>query len=147
MSYTEFSYSDLTLSKPTFDGKITATIKVTNSGKTAGKEVAQLYLRTPDKKMNKPDSELKGFAKTKLLQPNQSETVTFTLNASDLASFNTQSSSWIAEAGKYTVKIGSSSTTIKEEATFTLAKELEVEKVNRVLKPQKAIKQMRVKLP
>jgi beta-glucosidase len=147
MSYTEFSYSDLKLSKPTFDGKITATIKVTNSGKTAGKEVAQLYLRTPDKKMNKPDSELKGFAKTKLLQPNQSETLTFTLNAADLASFNAQSSSWIAEAGKYIVKIGSSATTIKEEASFTLAKELEVEKVNRVLKPQKAIKQMRAKLP
>jgi beta-glucosidase len=147
MSYTEFSYSDLKLSKPTFDGKITATIKVTNSGKMAGKEVAQLYLRAPDKKMNKPENELKGFAKTKLLQPNQSETLTFTINASDLASFNVQSSSWIAEAGKYTVKIGSSSTTIKEEATFSLVKELEVEKVNRVLKPQKAIKQMRVKLP
>lgn len=147
MSYTEFSYSDLILNKPTFDGKITASIKVTNSGKTAGKEVAQLYLRAPDKKLNKPDSELKGFAKTNLLQPNQSQTLTFTINAADLASFDVKSSSWIAEAGKYVVKIGSSSTDIKAELSFSLAKELEVEKVNKVLVPQKVIKQLRTKLP
>jgi beta-glucosidase len=102
-----------------------------------------LYLRAPDKKLNKPDSELKAFAKTTLLQPKESQTLTFTINAIDLASFNTVSSSWIAEAGSYVVKIGGSSTDIKQQATFSLAKELEVEKVRKVLVPQTVIKEMR----
>jgi beta-glucosidase len=145
LSYTKFTYGNLKLSAPTFKGKITATVTVTNAGKTAGKEVVQLYLRTPDKKMNKPDSELKGFAKTGLLQPNQSQTVSFTINPSDLASFNTASSSWIAEAGNYIVKIGSSSVDIQDKATFTLDKELEVEKVHKVLVPKIVIKEIRTR--
>jgi beta-glucosidase len=147
MSYTTFTYSNLKLSQTEFKDKITATITVTNSGKTAGKEVAQLYLRTPDKKLHKPDSELKGFAKTNLLKPNESQTLTFTLNPSELASFNTTASAWVADAGKYVVKIGSSSTDIKQEATFNLGKDLTVEKVHKALVPQKVIKELRAKLP
>ncbi len=143
LSYTNFTYSNLKLGQTTFKDKLTASITVTNAGKTAGKEVVQLYLRAPDKKLNKPDSELKGFAKTRLLQPNEAQTLTFTINASDLCSFNTASSSWIAEAGNYEVRIGSSSTDIKQKAAFTLAKELELEKVRKVLVPQKAIKELR----
>jgi beta-glucosidase len=145
LSYTNFTYGNLKLSAPTFKGKMTATITVTNSGKTAGKEVVQLYLRTPDKKMNKPDIELKGFAKTNLLEPNQSQTLTFTINPADLASFSTAASSWIAEAGNYIVKVGSSSMDIRENATFTLDKELVVEKVHKVLVPQRAIKEIRAR--
>jgi beta-glucosidase len=143
LSYTDFTYSNLKLSQTEFKDKLTATITVTNAGKTAGKEVVQMYLRAPDKKLNKPDSELKAFAKTTVLQPKESQTLTFTINAIDLASFNTASSSWIAEAGNYVVKIGSSSTDIKQQAPFSLAKELEVEKVRKVLVPQTAIKEMR----
>lgn len=143
LSYTDFTYGNLKLSQTAFKDKLTATITVTNTGKTAGREVAQMYLRAPDKKLNKPDSELKGFAKTRLLQPNEAQTLTFTINASDLGSFNTASSSWIAEAGNYEVKIGSSSTDIKQKATFTLAKELELEKVHKVLAPKVAIKELR----
>ncbi len=147
LSYTTFTYSNLTLSASEFKDKLTATITVTNSGKVAGKEIAQLYLRTPDKKLHKPESELKGFAKTKLLEPNQSQTVSFTINASDLASFNTATSSWVADAGNYTVKVGSSSTDIKAEKKFSLAKDVVTEKVNKVLIPTKTIKELRNKLP
>ena len=83
--------------------------------------------------MDKPSEELKGFAKTALLQPGKSQTITFTLNAEDLASFDTNSSSWIAEAGKYTVKIGASSLDIKSSASFDLPKELVVEKDHKAL--------------
>jgi beta-glucosidase len=145
LSYTDFTYSNLKLSQTQFKDKLTATITVTNTGKTAGREVAQLYLRAPDKKLNKPDSELKGFAKTTVLQPKESQTLSFTINPNDLTSFNTTSSSWIAEAGNYIVKIGSSSTDIKEQATFSLAKELELEKVSKVLVPKKVIKELRNK--
>ncbi|MCU0398598.1 MAG: glycoside hydrolase family 3 C-terminal domain-containing protein [Cyclobacteriaceae bacterium] len=67
LSYTGFTYSNLTLSSTTMKDKLTATVTVTNSGSTAGKEVVQLYLSAPTNKMDKPLVELKAFAKTKLL--------------------------------------------------------------------------------
>ncbi|MCO5937142.1 fibronectin type III-like domain-contianing protein [Mucilaginibacter sp. RB4R14] len=109
LSYTGFTYSNLTLNSPTFAGKITASVKVTNMGKVAGKEVTQLYLNAHAKSMDKPAEELKGFANTALLQFGASQVLTFTINAKDLASFNTKQSAWVAEAGTYNVKIGASS--------------------------------------
>jgi beta-glucosidase len=143
LSYTNFLYSPVKLSAPIFNGKLTATITVTNTGKVAGKEVVQLYLTAPAAELDKPSEELKGFAKTNLLQPGKSQTIIFTLNAADLASFDTNSSSWIAEAGKYTVKIGASSLDIKSSASFNLQKEVGVEKVHKVLAPQVGINELK----
>ncbi|MEO8416492.1 MAG: glycoside hydrolase family 3 C-terminal domain-containing protein, partial [Ginsengibacter sp.] len=106
LSYTKFSFNNLTLSQSQFNGKLTASVTVTNTGKVSGKEVVQLYISAPAGNMNKPTEELKGFAKTGLLGPGKSETITFTIYPSDLASFDTGASSWIADAGKYTIKIG-----------------------------------------
>lgn len=130
LSYTSFDVSGLKFSAATFANKLTATITVKNTGKTAGKEVVQLYLSAPSKNIDKPSSELKAFAKTKLLQPGESQTITLTLNPKDLASFVTAKNAWIAEAGAYKVAIGTSSLNIKQTASFTLAKELVVEKTN-----------------
>ncbi|MCJ8208985.1 glycoside hydrolase family 3 C-terminal domain-containing protein [Mucilaginibacter sp. RS28] len=143
LSYTSFKYHDLKLSSTTFNGKITATVSITNTGKVAGKEAAQLYLSAPAKKLDKPAEELKGFAKTRLLKPGESQTLTFTLTPSELASFNTQASAWVADAGKYTVKVGASSADIKQTATFTLAKDLTVEKDHRVMVPQVQINELK----
>lgn len=130
LSYTSFDVSDLKLGAATFTNKITATVTVKNSGKTAGKEVIQLYLSAPSKNIDKPSSELKAFAKTKLLQPGESQTITLTINPKDLASFVTAKNAWIAEEGTYKVAIGTSSLNIKQTANFLLAKELIVEKTN-----------------
>jgi beta-glucosidase len=143
LSYTNFSYSPVKLSASTFNNKIAATLTITNTGKVAGKEVVELYLSAPANKIDKPSEELKGFAKTGLLQPGKSQTITFTLNASDLASFDTNSSSWVADAGKYTVKIGASSLVIKSSASFTLSKDLVTEKDHKVLTPQVSIKELK----
>ena len=86
LSYTNFSYSNLKLSSPNFKGKITVTLDITNTGKTAGKEVVQLYLTAPAAKMAKPQEELKGFGKTNLLLPGQKQTISFVIAAKDLAS-------------------------------------------------------------
>ena len=142
LSYTDFAYGELKLSSKRFDGKVTATVTVTNTGKVAGKEVVQLYISAPAQKLNKPESELKGFVKTELLQPGQSQTISFTVIGEDLASFDPSSSSWIAEAGTYTVKVGTSSTNIKKTATFDVMKEILVEKVNKVLTPQVKINEL-----
>ena len=143
LSYTTFSYSNLKLSSSTFGNKLTAAVTIKNTGKKAGKEVVQLYLSAPTNKLDKPGSELKGFAKTKLLQPGQSETVSFVIMPSDLASFNTDASAWIADAGKYDVKIGASSLDIKQSASFNLPKDLVVEKTNKVLVPKVSINELR----
>lgn len=136
LSYTNFTYSNVKLNASTFAKSITASVTIKNSGAVAGKEVVQLYISAPANKLDKPSEELKGFAKTKLLQPGESQTITFTIHADDLASFDTNSTSWIAEAGMYTVKIGASSLDIKSKARFTLAKDIVTEKDNNVLVPQ-----------
>jgi beta-glucosidase len=130
LSYTNFDVADLKLSATAFANKMTATVTVKNTGKTAGKEVVELYLSAPSKNTDKPSSELKAFAKTNLLQPGESQTITLTLNPKDLASFVTAKNAWIAEAGAYKVAIGTSSLNIKQTADFSLAKELVVEKTN-----------------
>jgi beta-glucosidase len=142
LSYTSFSYSNLTLSSLAFNGKMTASVTITNKGKVAGKEVAELYLTAPKGQLDKPSEELKGFAKTNLLKPGESETLTFTLNIKDLASFNTNQSAWIADAGKYEVKIGASSEDIKLAKSFTLNKATTVEKLNKALMPQVEINEL-----
>jgi len=142
LSYTNFEYSGLKLASPDFKGKQTVSITVKNTGVVSGREVVQLYISAPASKIDKPKSELKGFAKTKLLQPGESETIILTLNARDLSSFNTEASAWIADAGKYEVMIGASSADIRLTGSFNLKKAVVSEKVNNVMAPKVAIKEM-----
>jgi beta-glucosidase len=141
LSYTDFAYGDLKLSAPTFTDKLTASITVTNTGKVAGKEVVQLYVSAPTSRLDKPASELKAFAKTGLLQPGESQTLAFTITASDLASYQTKSSSWIADAGMYSINIGTSQN-VKKSAMFKLAKEIVTGKTNKVLVPRSKINEL-----
>jgi len=130
LSYTTFDMTDIKLSAASFSNKITVTVTIKNTGKIAGKEVTELYLSAPAKNTDKPNAELKAFAKTKELQPGESQTLTLTLNPKDLASFVSLKNAWIAEAGTYKVAVGSSSLNIKKTAEFKLAKEVIVEKTN-----------------
>lgn len=130
-SYTTFVYSDVKVSSPTFNDKLTVSVTVKNTGKVAGKEVVQLYLSAPSKTIDKPKEELKAFGKTKELKPGESETLTLTLSPKDLASFLESKSAWVAEAGDYKVLVGASSLDIKKTATFKVAKEITVEKVTK----------------
>lgn len=142
-SYTTFSYDNMELgSSEEFDGTLTASIEITNVGDVAGKEVVQLYLTAPGKSMDKPAMELRGFAKTRLLAPGKSQTLRFTVREKDLASFDSEQSSWLAEPGTYTVKIGASSEDIRAQENFTLGKGFVVEKVNNVLKPDRNIDEL-----
>jgi len=143
LSYTSFQYSNLKLSSSKFNDKIFASVTIKNTGKVAGKEVVQLYLSAPAKSMDKPVQELKGFAKTDLLKPGASQIITFTLNAKDLASFDTAHSAWIADSGTYTVKIGASSDDINLTKAFKLANDLVIEKVHKALAPQVPINELK----
>jgi beta-glucosidase len=143
LSYTKFEYSNLKLSSDKFDNQITVTVEVKNAGPVAGKEVVQLYLSAPVKELDKPAYELKGFAKTGLLLPGDKQTVSFKLDAHKLASFNSSSSSWIADAGQYEVKIGASSSDIRQNASFTLDADRVVKKESRALVPSESIKELK----
>ena len=86
--------------------RIEVSVTVKNTGKVAGKEVAQLYVTAPKGKLEKPAQELKAFAKTRELQPGESQTLTMSLLLRDLASFDEAASQWLTEAGTYTFRIG-----------------------------------------
>ena len=143
MSYTTFDYSNLKLSSNSFNRDITASVTVKNTGRVAGKEAVQLYISAPGKKLDKPSEELKDFAKTRLLKPGESQTVTFTITAKDLASYDTNRDSWVVEDGSYTVKVGASSRNIKQKASLNVSKEIVVEKEHKVLSPQIQINEMK----
>ena len=147
LSYTSFEYSNLKLSAPEFKGSLQAKVDIKNAGTVAGKEVVQLYLTAPSKKLDKPALELKGFAKTRLLQPGETQTLSFALDGMSLASFDAKTSAWIAEAGKYEVKVAASSRDIRGTASFNLGKELTVKKESVSLVPKVPVNEIRPPRP
>lgn len=114
LSYAKFEYSDLKLSSSTFakDGKIDVSINVKNSGKVAGKEVVQLYIRDLIGSITRPVKELKGFEMIEL-QPNETKKVVFSIDEKTIQYF-TANSRWEAEAGDFKVFIGGNSETTME---------------------------------
>lgn len=101
LSYTTFEFSKPVV-KATAEG-FNATVTVTNTGDVAGKEVVEIFVTAPDGGLKKPAVELKGFAKTKELQPGESQTITINIDNYGLASFNESTSAWEAAAGTYKV--------------------------------------------
>ena len=142
LSYTKFEYTDIQLSSPTFSSKMNVTMKVKNTGDLAGKDIVQLYLATPTNKIEKPSEELKGFAKTKLLEPGEEQMLSFELDERSLASFHSGISAWLADQGDYEVQIGASSTDIRLKASFNLTDDILVEKVHDVLFPNRMMKEI-----
>ena len=132
LSYTTFTYSKPKV-KATKDG-LNASITITNTGKRAGKEVVQLYASAPAGGLEKPARELKAFAKTRELQPGQSETVTMKLSLYDLASYNEATQSWETAAGKYAIHFGANVEDIRATAPYSLSKPHTV-KCHDVMKP------------
>ncbi len=142
LSYTQFSYGNLKIASSNSSDSIKVSVTITNTGKVAGKEVAELFVSAPTDKIDKPVAELKGFAKTRLLKPGESQEMQFILRAADLASFQTASGAWIADAGTYTVRFGNAQT-VYSSGNFKLNKAVEVEKVTKVLAPKVSIQELK----
>ncbi len=142
LSYTSFAYSAPKV-QATKDG-FRATVTVKNTGNVAGKEVVQLYVSAPNGGLVKPESELKGFAKTRELAPGESETLTIDVDTYALASFNESASQWEAAAGNYSVRFAANVNDTKATVPFRLAKG-QTWKVNDILKPQQPIQEIVVK--
>jgi len=131
LSYTAFNYSDAGVKKVGNDWKVQ--VKVTNTGKVAGKEVVQVYIRAAPGEIKKPLCELKAYGKTQLLVPGQSEILTLSIKNSDLASFHENKSSWIVDAGQYTALVGASVSDIRQTVRFQVDKPF-ITEVHNVLK-------------
>ena len=133
LSYTTFEYSDAKVAQKGDAYEVTVTIK--NSGEREGKEVVELYVAAPDSKAaNKPAKELKAYAKTKALKPGESETLTLSVKAADLASFDEAASAWVVAEGQYQFLVAASAQDIK--ATLPADVKAQQTKANDVLKPQ-----------
>jgi beta-glucosidase len=143
LSYTNFSFS-----KPVVKvkGKETVEVSITvkNTGSVSGKEVAQVYVKAPNGKLEKPAQELKAFAKTRELQPGESEVLMMTIPVRMLASFDEENSQWLTEAGTYTFRIGNSSRNIAATATLKLTEY--TEKTSNALAPQHKLNLLRKKV-
>lgn len=129
LSFTNFNYTDLKLDKQDFKDNIKVSVKITNTGKVAGKEAVQLYVGAPKGTIDKPLKVLVDFGKTKLLQPDESEIIQLSIGAKEIASFYTDKSQWIADAGTYTILVGKSSQDIVLKSEFKIKNTLVVEKV------------------
>ena len=133
LSYTTFEYSDAKIEQKNDIYDVTVTIK--NTGDREGKEVVELYVAAPDSKAaNKPAKELKAFAKTKSLKPGENETLTLSITADQLASFDEAASAWIVAEGEYQFLVAASAADVK--ATLTAPVKNQQVKAHDVLKPQ-----------
>lgn len=121
LSYTDFEFTKLRLSRKTLKKDQTLQVKVTvkNTGKRAGGEVVQVYLHDKEASVQRPYKELKGFAKV-FLQPGESKTVTVELDRRDLSFWDETSNGWLAEPGDFEVLVGNASDNILTRADFRL---------------------------
>ena len=119
LSYTKYSYGDLVVTPKSTTDKITVNIPVTNTGKRAGVETVQLYVRDMVGSITRPEKELKGFQRVEI-KPGETANVKFELTRDDLRFYNSDLK-FDAEPGEFKVFVGPNSRDVKE-ASFTLEK-------------------------
>jgi beta-glucosidase len=117
LSYTQFSYSNIKISRSADKNLVEVSFTLKNSGKVKGTEVTQLYINEGKPKIYRPKKELKKFARV-TLEPGQSKTVKFTVTKKSLEYFDPKSDKWTADPGKYNILIGSSSRDIRLQDSF-----------------------------
>lgn len=123
LSYTTFAYENVAASSTTLapDGTLTVSVKITNTGKRAGQEIVQLYVRdlATSPKVEREVRALKNFAKVDL-KPGESKIVKLAVKPSHLTYYDVRTKQFRAEAGKYAAEIGASSRDIKGQVAFSL---------------------------
>ena len=118
LSYTDFAVSEVTASLE--NDVINVTAVVQNIGTNAGKEVVQVYVAKPETAIDRAAQELKAFAKTSLLAPEATQTLSLQIPVNELSYWNEDANNWSLESGTYTIKVGTSSRNIAQEVEITL---------------------------
>ena len=125
LSYTEFEQKMGELEEK--DGQISVDVEVTNTGDVAGKDVVEVYYQPPytNGGIEKSSANLIEFAKTDLLQPGESQTVTVTFSIEDMASYDeNHAKAYVLEKGDYAISINSDSHTVLDQKTYTADKDV-----------------------
>ncbi|MGN0746893.1 MAG: glycoside hydrolase family 3 protein [Aristaeellaceae bacterium] len=141
LSYTDFGLftEQVTVAE---DGTVQTSVRVTNRGEVPGREVVQVYAALPDGRLEKEARRLVAFAKTKLLAPGQSETLTLTFGPEAVASFDEEASAWVLEQGTYGVYVGSSLEESRLEASLTLPEDKALTRVRHICPLQEELSQL-----
>ena len=132
LSYTEFEQKMGELEEK--DGQISVDVEVTNTGDVAGKDVVEVYYKPPytNGGIEKSSSNLIEFAKTDLLQPGESQTVTVTFSIEDMASYDENNAkAYVLEKGDYVISINSDSHTALDQKTYTADKDVVYKEENK----------------
>lgn len=132
LSYTEFEQKMGELEEK--DGQISVDVEVTNSGDVAGKDVVEVYYKPPytNGGIEKSSANLIEFAKTDLLQPGESQTVTVTFSIEDMASYDENNAkAYVLEKGNYVISINSDSHTVLDQKTYTADTDVVYEEENK----------------
>ncbi|MEZ4830368.1 MAG: glycoside hydrolase family 3 C-terminal domain-containing protein [Bacteroidia bacterium] len=111
LSYSDFEFSDLV--SHVENDTVHISLKVRNTGDHAGKEVVQIYVSKPNAAIDRPEKELKAFAKSRNLQPGEEEEIIFRLPVSELRYWDEEKAGWALEKGQYEIKAGASSRDIR----------------------------------
>lgn len=131
LSYTTFS---MKCNKISMDQKnVILEVDVTNTGTFAGKEVIQVYVSVPEGKLDQPYQTLAAFAKTKELEPKETETVKISFDLTEIASYSEEKAAYILEKGDYVVRVGNSSANTKPCGVLVMPKTVVVRQVKNAL--------------
>lgn len=146
LSYTTFAFSNITACN--VGENIIVSVKITNTGNLAGKEVVQVYYGAPSGKLDKAAKELCGFAKTKELAPGESQVVTIEFAVNDMASYDDMGaickSCYVLEEGNYTIYVGNSVRNAEAiDYTYTLTEDVIVEQLISYCAPEKLEKRLK----
>lgn len=141
LSYTMFEMKCCSINME--ESKIRAEVQVTNTGNEyAGKEVVQIYVTLPQTELEKEYNRLAGFAKTRLLKPGETQTLTVEIPQKQLASFNEETHTWIVEKGKYGILVGNSSDKLKLEAVLVVSDDTVLEQMDKICPLQEELEQI-----
>ena len=132
MGYTDFDWTEASIGR--FGREYVVTLRVTNTGEFAGREVVELYVAAPKGDLVKPIRELRAFAKSRELRPGESELLTLRFASDDLASFDERISAFVVDEGGYMAELGRSADDIVVRLPFGARSS--VRKVHDVLKPR-----------
>lgn len=121
LSYTTYEYDGIEATSVTPEGKFSVSFNVKNTGKTAGREVAQIYISDLQSYLPRPVKELKGFTKVSL-KPGESKRLAVDLDKEALGFYDHLKQAWVAEAGKFHVLVAESSASVRLTAEVELAK-------------------------
>ena len=139
LSYTEFEFLDA--SATVVDDEVNVSVTVKNVGPLAGKEVVQVYYNAPSGKITKPRLELAAFAKTKMLKPEEMQTIVLKYAVNSMASYDdigdVCKSAWVLEKGKYGIYVGNSVKNVKKlDFEYELKEDVASEQLTEYCVPQ-----------